>query len=125
MKIKFKYGNIECEGEVETLEDINAFGRLARIAAYNMRTEDIEKSFQFYSQTATETDETHKANKNISPKVELATEGQKNYMDKVGLEYDETTTKIEAMDIIAAWKEENNIPTQYKRKIIKNDGSNN
>ena len=44
------------------------------------------------------------------PVVEYASEGQKKYMAKLGIEFDETTTKIEAIDLINGYKIAHGIP---------------
>ena len=47
--------------------------------------------------------------------IEYATEGQKKYMDKLGIKYTSKTTKIEAIDLINDWKVKNGVPL-YKKK---------
>ena len=44
------------------------------------------------------------------PVIEYASEGQKKYMAKLGIEFDETTTKIEAIDLINGYKIAHGIP---------------
>ena len=48
------------------------------------------------------------------PMVEYATEGQKKYMAKLGIAFNETTTKIEAIDLINAYKIAHGIPVGKK-----------
>jgi len=46
--------------------------------------------------------------------IEYATEGQKKYMAKLGIAFTDETTKIEAIDLINAWKTAHNIPIGKK-----------
>lgn len=50
------------------------------------------------------------------PQVEYATEGQKKYMTKLGIAFTETTTKIEAIDLINEYKVAHGIPLGKKIK---------
>ena len=56
------------------------------------------------SKTAQMADENEVDNKISMLPPELATDGQKRYMDKIGVKYTDETTKIEAIDLINEWK---------------------
>lgn len=141
MKITFNYKGIIFEDIVENYDDVNMFGKLVRSAAFALDYNDIDKSVEIYKEKTQEapkpTKEDRKAQlkremeeayrKNVAAckkqaaaynaepvdvKEELASEGQKKYMDKLGIDYDENTTKIEAIDLINDYKRANNIPVR-------------
>ena len=48
------------------------------------------------------------------PQIEYATEGQRRYMAKLGIPFTDETTKIEAIDLINAYKTAHGIPLRKK-----------
>ena len=46
--------------------------------------------------------------------VEYASDGQRRYMTKLGIPFTETTTKIEAIDLINEWKVAHGVPVNGK-----------
>ena len=49
------------------------------------------------------------------PVVEYATPGQRDYMTKLGIPFNDYTTKIEAIDMINNWKTQHGIPINGKK----------
>jgi len=129
MKITFNYRGIIFEDIVENYEDVNAFGKLVRAAAFNLQYDEIDKSVAIYAEKVQKpTKEDRKVQlkqemydayrKNVEEckkqaseiTEELASDGQKKYMDKLGIKYTDKTTKIEAIDLINEYKKAHNIP---------------
>lgn len=119
MKVKFKYDNLEFDFDVNSLEDLFDQSTLIRSTIFTMSDEEIKKTLEIYKNKAQNcaTDNVSKSNnKNVSPKgknttegqkqakneepevvIEMITPGQKNYMEKLGVPYDDTLTKEEAI----------------------------
>lgn len=135
MKVKFNYKNLEFEFEAESLEDLFAQSTLVKSTIFAMSDEEIEQSLEIYKNKAQNsssnnvsksdnknicpedknTTEDQKQAKNEEPEVveELMTEGQKGYMDKLGIPYDETLTKKEAIIRINDFKRAHGWKIEY------------
>lgn len=53
----------------------------------------------------------------VEVREELATEGQRKYMTKLGIRYTDETTKIQAIDLINNYKIAHNIPVGQNKKF--------
>lgn len=107
MELKIIYGNgknVKLEATVATEDERKTAVKMIKMTLADLSEREIDKSVEIYSKT-TDTNE-----------IEYATEGQKAYMDKLGIEYNDKTTKIEAIDLINEWKTAHNIPISGKQK---------
>lgn len=115
MKIKFIYQNgpfyyeAECVNEQERKEAIKGL-----LYATKDLTDNHLISYCETSQSGQVCYPEEDVCNEPQPQVEYATEGQKQYMHKLGIQYTDYTTKIEAIDLINAWKTAHNIPIGKK-----------
>lgn len=115
MKIKLSYqiSNIfyyeaECLNEQERKEAVKGLIYATKDLEEAKLLEHIETSRAF---TVCEQNEEVL---NDQMPIEYATEGQKKYMAKLNIPFTEETTKIEAIDLINAWKLEHGVPLTKK-----------
>lgn len=113
--IKHELANFE-------IEVANEGERKEAMKMFKYTLKDIKEGLSLVqSGTVTETN-TPANNVQSVPEVannepEMATDGQKKYMDKLGIKYDEKTTKIEAIDLINEYKIAHGIPIGTRQDI--------
>ena len=108
MELKIIYGNgknVKLEATVANEEERKTAVKMIKMTLADLSEKEIDKSVEIYSKTTDNNNE-----------IEYASEGQKAYMDKLGIEYNDKTTKIEAIDLINEWKVAHNIPISGKQK---------
>ena len=113
MKFKFTHNDMTFESDFSTVKEKN---ELIKLIKYTIRDvdkmlNDLDNSGEHEvcpetSKTAQMADESEVDNKISMLPPEPATDGQKKYMDKIGVKYTDETTKIEAIDLINEWKRE-------------------
>ena len=116
MKFKFTHNDMTFESDFSTVKEKN---ELIKLIKYTIRDvdkmlNDLDNSGELEvcpetSKTAQMADESEVDNKISMLPPELATDGQKMYMDKIGVKYTDETTKIEAIDLINEWKRKQGI----------------
>ena len=116
MKFKFTHNDMTFESDFSTVKEKN---ELIKLIKYTIRDvdkmlNDLDNSGEHEvcpetSKTAQMADENEVDNKISMLPPELATDGQKRYMDKIGVKYTDETTKIEAIDLINEWKRKQGI----------------
>lgn len=100
-----------CIDEKERKEAI----KMIKLTLADLNAKEVEKSVEIYSKKKSDNEEIQFQQVQQSPSGdEPASEGQKRYMDKLGIEYDETTSKYEAIDMINDYKRAHNIPITGK-----------
>ena len=116
MKFKFTHNDMTFESDFSTVKEKN---ELIKLIKYTIR--DVDKMLNDLdnsgerevcpetSKTAQMADESEVDNKISMLPPEPATDGQKKYMDKIGVKYTDETTKIEAIDLINEWKRKQGI----------------
>ena len=116
MKFKFTHNDMTFESDFSTVKEKN---ELIKLIKYTIR--DVDKMLNDLdnsgerevcpetSKTAQMADESEVDNKISMLPPEPATDGQKRYMDKIGVKYTDETTKIEAIDLINEWKRKQGI----------------
>ena len=116
MKFKFTHNDMTFESDFSTVKEKN---ELIKLIKYTIRDvdkmlNDLDNSGEHEvcpetSKTAQMADESEVDNKISMLPPEPATDGQKRYMDKIGVKYTDETTKIEAIDLINEWKRKQGI----------------
>ena len=116
MKFKFTHNDMTFESDFSTVKEKN---ELIKLIKYTIRDvdkmlNDLDNSGEHEvcpetSKTAQMADESEVDNKISMLPPEPATDGQKKYMDKIGVKYTDETTKIEAIDLINEWKRKQGI----------------
>ena len=87
--------------------------KMIKLTLADLNSKEVEKSVEIYSKK--KSDNNNETTVQPSPSGdEPASEGQKRYMDKLGIEYDEMTSKYEAIDLINNYKRAHNIPITGK-----------
>ena len=116
MKFKFTHNDMTFEADIQCVKEKN---EIIKLIKYTIR--DIDKMLDDLdnygehevcpetSKTAQMADESEVDNKISMLPPEPATDGQKRYMDKIGVKYTDETTKIEAIDLINEWKRKQGI----------------
>ena len=116
MKFTFTYKDMTFEADFQTGKEKNEVVKLIKST-----TKDIDKMINDFdnsgelevcpetSKTAQMAEESEDDNKISMLPPELATDGQKRYMHKIGVKYTDETTKIEAIDLINEWKRKQGI----------------
>lgn len=109
MKIKMIYqiGAFYYEAEVENEEE-----RKEAIKGLIYATEDLKDKGLLAPVQMPQSVPENIPNKAVSNQPELASEGQIRYMEKLGIEYPQNCTKIEAIDLINQYKIAHNIPVK-------------
>lgn len=144
MRIHFTYGKLNFEDEVETIEEYNLFEKIVKKAIYGLSDEDIATTMDIYRkndktkknkpqpkaepnhfkdnsepvatvETVNYNDDAALEQIFIKPQDEPASEKQREYMRKLGIQFDENISKTGAMDLIAEWKKARNIPDNGRR----------
>lgn len=131
MNITYVYNNIKFEATVNSKDELYQNIAMIKSTIYNLSDEEIQASLSHYT-TITQNHKTAPETKRevqSKPQVPLtpvqdatmeevyqavfeplASDAQKKYMDKLGISYDNTTTKGQAIDLINEWKVKHNIP---------------
>lgn len=116
MKFTFTHNNMTFETDVQSVKEKNEIIKLIKytIRDINKMLDDLDNYGEHEvcpetSKTAQMADESEVDNKISMLPPELATDGQKRYMDKIGVKYTDETTKIEAIDLINEWKRKQGI----------------
>ena len=116
MKFTFTHNEMTFEADIQSVKEKN---EIIKLIKYTIR--DVDKMLDDLdnygehevcpetSKTAQMADENEVDNKISMLPPELATDGQKRYMDKIGVKYTDETTKIEAIDLINEWKRKQGI----------------
>ena len=116
MKFTFTHNDMTFEADIQCVKEKN---EIIKLIKYTIR--DIDKMLDDLdnygehevcpetSKTAQMADESEVDNKISMLPPEPATDGQKRYMDKIGVKYTDETTKIEAIDLINEWKRKQGI----------------
>lgn len=104
-----------CKDENERKDAV----KMIKLTLADLDSKEVEKSVEIYSKKKSDNNEkkTDNNEKTIQPSPsgdEPASEGQKRYMDKLGIEYNEMTSKYEAIDLINNYKRAHNIPITGK-----------
>lgn len=116
IKVVFKRDGLEITGlidnSVDNIEDLRKFVKTCKRAIVDLSETEIQRTIEkgeMYNlkNAGLCEEETEKP-------IEYASEGQKRYMDKLGIAYTNETTKYEAIDLINAWKIAHNIPISGK-----------
>ena len=116
MKFTFTYKDMTIEADFQTGKEKNEVVKLIKytIKDIDKMINDFDNSGELEvcpetSKTAQMADESEVDNKISMLPPEPATDGQKRYMDKIGVKYTDETTKIEAIDLINEWKRKQGI----------------
>lgn len=111
MKIKFVYQNGPFYYEAECL---NEQERKEAIKGLIYATKDLaEVNMIGYAETSQDEPVSYQEQEVLEePTVEYASDGQKKYMAKLGIPFNDSTTKIEAMDLIKQYKIVHGIPVK-------------
>lgn len=124
MKIIYKSENLYIEGIATSEEERREAVKQIKMTLMDLSQEEINKTIKKIKdkknlqeplpftpaqaprvQTPAESTQTAQI-------TELASEGQKRYMDNLNLQYDPNITKIEAIRLINEWKINNGIPVK-------------
>ena len=116
MKFTFTHKDMTFEAEFQNVKEKNEIIKLIKytIRDVDKMIDDLDNSGELKvcpetSKTAQMADESEVDNKISMLPPEPATDGQKRYMDKIGVKYTDETTKIEAIDLINEWKRKQGI----------------
>ena len=116
MKFTFTHKDMTFEADIQSVKEKNEIIKLIKytIRDVDKMLDDLDDSGEREvcpetSKTAQMADENEVDNKISMLPPELATDGQKRYMDKIGIKYTDETTKIEAIDLINEWKRKQGI----------------
>ena len=116
MKFTFTHNDMTFEADIQSVKEKNEIIKLIKytIRDINKMLDDLDNYGEHEvcpetSKTAQMADENEVDNKISMLPPELATDGQKRYMDKIGVKYTDETTKIEAIDLINEWKRKQGI----------------
>jgi len=113
MELKITYGNgknLKLEATFTTEEERRDAVKMIKKTLVDLGDKDVQKSMEIYQKAA---EQNYKENEEEKT-IEYASEGQKRYMDKLGIQYNEKTTKIEAIDLINQWKIAHDVPITGK-----------
>ena len=116
MKFTFTHKDMTFEANMQSVKEKNEIIKLIKytIRDVDKMLNDLDNSGEHEvcpetSKTAQMADESEVDNKISMLPPEPATDGQKRYMDKIGVKYTDETTKIEAIDLINEWKRKQGI----------------
>ena len=116
MKFKFTHNEMTFEADIQSVKEKNEIIKLIKytIRDVDKMIDDLDNYGELKvcpetSKTAQMADESEVDNKISMLPPEPATDGQKRYMDKIGVKYTDETTKIEAIDLINEWKRKQGI----------------
>lgn len=107
MEIKITYtngNNLRLEGTAKDNNERRELIKMFKMTIADLREEDINKSIEKFNEVQQE------------EIIEYATDGQKKYMDQLGIQYNDETTKTEAIQLINQWKIANGVPITGKKR---------
>lgn len=135
MNITYVYKQIKFEATINSKDELYQNIAMIKSTIFNLSDEEIESSMSYYKNTNQPQNVTPETKHENTPKPKapltkiqdvtmeeanqlvfepLASEAQKKYMDKLNIQYDDTTTKGQAIDLINEWKVKHNIPVSGK-----------